>query len=65
MLKYIQESLAKFENQIKRKWVYVRRITRSTIFEKAPFLAGKRARKLVFKHVSSALSIILNKRITA
>ena len=48
MLKYIQESLAKFENRIK-PWVYIRRITRSTMVEKAPFFSWKTRQEISFE----------------
>ena len=60
----IQESPPQFENRIMAR-VYIRNITRSTMFQKAPFCLPELAfGKLVLKHVGSALlkSIILNIR---
>ena len=60
MLKYhtvgcIQESQPQFENQIMAR-VYVRRITRSTMYQKAPLCKPELTYgKLVLQHVGSAL----------
>ena len=51
-----RESPAQFENRI-MPWVYVRRVTHSTMYEKAPFYQPKLAivKKIAMKHLGPVI----------